>query len=449
MSAAGQAGSNPTAQHTLRRLTRNAGQLLTGNASAAAMGLASVALSARGLGAELFGIFAVVQTYVRVVDGLVNFQSWQAMIRYGIEALKDEDPTRFHRLIKFGFLVDGLTAAAGGVVAISLAWFWAGAFAWEGFSLGLVAIYAGLFMLNVNGTPLAVLRMFDRFDAQAWARFVPEVVRLGALAGAFALGAGLWWCVIIWAVCDALRPVLLMFTAGRELARRGHGRFWRASARGVSRAHRGVWRFLLSSNLTSSIKLVGRELDVLILAVMLGPVAAGGFKIAKLFAKAVGYVIEPVDEAIYPELARLWSVQHVRRFVRTILTAGAALGTLGLAILAGLALTGQSLLSLTVGDEYLSVYAPLLIYTAPSVLIMFGIGLRSAILSMNRPSVLLTIHLTAHVLYFACLPWLLMRYDLIGAAAARWLLVVPWLVGMSTCVTLGIRRREGLAPAAA
>ena len=72
-----------TDDSTLRRLLRNAGYLLGSRVLRDGMGLVALALVARHLGPGGFGVIALLQSYTFTINWLVNFQTWQAIIRYG------------------------------------------------------------------------------------------------------------------------------------------------------------------------------------------------------------------------------------------------------------------------------------------------------------------------------------------------------------------------------
>ena len=75
--------ANHFAGATFKKLIANASVLLSGGLLVSILGVVSVVLVARQLGPEIFGVFALFTSTVLVVDRLVNFQSWQAVVRYG------------------------------------------------------------------------------------------------------------------------------------------------------------------------------------------------------------------------------------------------------------------------------------------------------------------------------------------------------------------------------
>ena len=102
-----------------RRLWQNAAVLLSGNLVSVLFDFVSLVVTARALGPTWFGVFVLIQTYVLVVDNLVNFQSWQAVIKYGADTLDEGDPDHFKSLIKFGTILDIASAIIATVIAIA------------------------------------------------------------------------------------------------------------------------------------------------------------------------------------------------------------------------------------------------------------------------------------------------------------------------------------------
>ncbi len=78
----------------LRRLLRNASYLLGSRVLRDGMGLVALALVARHLGPGGFGVIALLQSYTFTINWLVNFQTWQAIVRYAAELDGPSHPNR-------------------------------------------------------------------------------------------------------------------------------------------------------------------------------------------------------------------------------------------------------------------------------------------------------------------------------------------------------------------
>ncbi len=102
----------------LRHLLKNAGTLLSGNVTAAILGFISLSIAARALGRSQLGVLALIQAYVMVVDRLVNFQSWQALIKYGAESMVQKDSGKLAGFVKLSTILDASSALIGSGIAV-------------------------------------------------------------------------------------------------------------------------------------------------------------------------------------------------------------------------------------------------------------------------------------------------------------------------------------------
>ena len=114
-----------THDSALRRLLRNAGYLLGSRVLRDGMGLVALALVARHLGPGGFGIIALLQSYTFTINWLVNFQTWQAIVRYGAELAGEDQRPALRGLLRLSLLLDAGTALLGGLLGwiISVAFY--------------------------------------------------------------------------------------------------------------------------------------------------------------------------------------------------------------------------------------------------------------------------------------------------------------------------------------
>src|SRR3546814_14513144 len=101
----------------LRRVFANAGWLLGGKGVGALLSIIYIALATRTLGLEEFGRFALVVALGQAIAGLVTFQTWQFVVRYGAAARMEGDVARRERIVAFELMLDLASAAGGGLLA--------------------------------------------------------------------------------------------------------------------------------------------------------------------------------------------------------------------------------------------------------------------------------------------------------------------------------------------
>jgi O-antigen/teichoic acid export membrane protein len=82
-----------------RRIGRNVGIVVTGNAAAAGFGLITLALNARALGTAGLGVLALIMTIATLIDRIAAFQTWLPLVKLGADALAAGDRRRVGQII--------------------------------------------------------------------------------------------------------------------------------------------------------------------------------------------------------------------------------------------------------------------------------------------------------------------------------------------------------------
>lgn len=405
------------------------------------LGLASLALTARALGVEEFGILVLITTYVMIIDKLVNFQSWQAVIKYGADALEQNRDQDFKSLVKFGFMLDGATAILGTAIGTSAAWFvghWRG---WDEQLVLMAAIYSIVILFHIQGTPTGLLRLFDKFNKVAYQHVIASFIKLFGVSIAFFSGAGLWAFLVVWAIADILGNLILVYFASQELAQRKFHGILQSKLGDISQKFSGLWGFALTTNFNSAIRMTSRELDIMIIAALLSPAAVGLYKIAKQFSLVIQKTIDPLYQSIFPELARLYAKGEITKFVCFGFRSSLLAGLFALGVWLFFFFFGEMAIVLIVGNEYLGATGVMLWYMMAIVVATVSFPLQPAMLSMGRPHTTLWVHLVATVIYFTALFVLLPSMGLVGAGVSYLIYYISWSAFMLAIEIFLISRR--------
>ena len=96
-----------------RKLVSNSSWLLGANGVSAVLGFVTGILMARSLGAEQYGILALVTSFTSVANQIFDSRSWEVGIKFTTQFMKANDEPRALAVIKLGYLVDIATSIAG------------------------------------------------------------------------------------------------------------------------------------------------------------------------------------------------------------------------------------------------------------------------------------------------------------------------------------------------
>lgn len=421
-------------QH-LRSLIKNSSYLGISKAVAALCGIATLAFTGRGLGVILFGTLILITSYVKAVNGIAKFQSWQLIVRYGGHGIARGDPEHFKIATGFAFALDMVSGIMGMIVGAAILPFIAG---WVGIGsqyLWLGILYCTLVPIMSSATPDGALRVLDRFDLISWSGTVMPISRAVLSGGAFAAHAGFTVYVGIWYVTELAGQLYPWLLGWRELKRHGLLRDIRPTLRPT--ALDGAWRFAINVNLASSVQAVWGPIGRLVVGGLLGPAGAALFRVASTLADGAQKPADLLGKAFYPEVMRMdLTSKHPWRLM---LRGTALISLIALIAIAGLLIGGKPLMGLLFGKDYLGAYAPLVILMAVPFIGIFSFPLSPMLYALGRSDAPLKAKLLASAAFFITIVPLALSLDIIGAAIS---LVIGNVVNAGAMM-LQLRREHG------
>lgn len=410
-----------------RSLVRNSSYLALSKGVAAICVLTTLALTGRALGAAMFGVLVLVDSYAATASGLTKFQSWQLIIRYGTPALSRGEDQPFKDATGFAFGLDvssGLIGMVGAIALLPLIGHWFGI---PADVVPLAMLYCLLLPTMAAATPTGVLRGLDRFDLISWQGTATPISR--ALCTIVA-----WWTeapfeayLAIWFLSDLAGDMFLWFLAVRELRRRGlyHG----IEAMLRPRDLPGAWKFAINVNLTSSLQTAWGSFATLIVGAVLGPAAAGIYLVAKGLAGALEKPAELLAKVFYPEVLRLdFSSRRPWKFMlRGIALSGLIGGIAALALVLG----GDLLIGRLFGNEFAPAYPVLVALLGATLINTMVFPVTPMLYALDRTGVPLIAQALGAFVYVCAIIPLAHIFGIVGAALA-------FVIGNATSVGVSI-----------
>lgn len=403
----------------------NLGWLLAGKWVGAVLSVVYLGLAARRLGPEQFGQFTLILGTAQAIAAFVSFQSWQIVVRYGMTHLAAEGRGPLARLIAFCISIDLAAALLGCGVA------WAGVaglgtrLGWSPALSRIALLFCAVMLLSVRSTAVGVLRLFDRFGIGATADATTPIMRfLGSLVVVVThpsvqgfLGA--------WAAAEIVTAIVYWIAARRVAA--DVVRLPRpADVRLAPGDNPGLWRFTALTNLSLSLEAGGKQLAVLLVGLLAGPVVAGNYRLATQLSQSIVRVSDMASRAIFAEFARSQSGRRgpdLRRLFRQV-------NRLALAAAAGLILvlsTGRFALLLLAGPGHLDAYPLLRLLAIAAAIDLAGVGFEPVLMAMGLAWRALWLRGVAGLCLVIGLAVLLPRY---GGTGAAWATVLASAVGL-------------------
>lgn len=413
-------------QSPFARLIKNTGVLIAGNVFSSALSLIASIIAARTLTVEPYGILAGIIAYVTIVEKLTSFESWQALIKYGSQALEEGKPDKFGDLLKFGYTLDISTAIGGAIISASLFTTLSEYFDWGQDHALLVVLYSITIAFSIRGSPTALLRLKEQYFWFSLSSSCAAALRLlASLTGAY-LGAGLCFFVAVFALSDVIGKLTLNLAFIHVVYKDKKLAFQSARVRGISRTFPGIWRFVALTNLNSTIRMTSREADVLIIGSVAGPSAMGFYKLAKQLASIPVKLSDPLYQAIFPELARLKSSGNDPEMARLSIRAAVTAGTAALACWIVFAVFSREAIELLAGESFIPAANIAVWYFFALVIAIASFPLTPFMLAIGKPHVSLWVYTVSTIVYFFSIRPLIDLAGLPGAGIAYVLFYLVW-----------------------
>jgi O-antigen/teichoic acid export membrane protein len=421
----------------LNRTLKNFGKVLRGRGIAAVCSVAATALMAHALPVEQFGLVVLLHTYIMVIKGFVNFRSFEAIVRYGIPLQEAGEEAQLKSLLRSTIVLDvssSLFAVAIGVLAVPLV---AGYLHWDA-TLSHWAIFYSLILLTTPiNTSSGILRLYDRFDALGMLYTVTPLVRAALVAAAWLFDGSMLMFILAWGISFCVGNLWMIFRGLFELRGKLNSSLWSGFRWADMRAQgREFWKFIGVVYWQTSIDLLPKHLSTLLAGSLLGPAAAGLFRLAREAATVLNQPAVILREVIFPDLTRAYnrdSATFAKDTFRTAFYAGCA----GFVFVLVALLFGGPLLRL-VGEDYVPAKMLLTLLMVAGSFELASASLRAAAYAMGKAHSLLRIHVLGIFFYLVLFFVLTRSMGLTGPGLAA---IVTSLFTLSLTVRLVSRHQ--------
>jgi O-antigen/teichoic acid export membrane protein len=263
-----------------------------------------------------------------------------------------------------------------------------------------------------------MLRLFARFGLLSWHAIVTPSARLIGVTFAWATEAELLTYLIIWVICGWIGAAAAFALAWREARQRSLLKGMTTSLKRLSADNPGVWRFSLFSNLHASVALIPAQGSVFLVGALIGPGAAGLFRIAREIGTALGKPVDLINQAIFPDIARLVRSAQWSRLMRTAFRAGLVAGAAGAMVTVIIAIVGRPLIELLFGNEFGDAASLLLLLAIATMIRVLAFAADPVLYALNKPQAALSIAIATTLLFLMVLLWRIPSDGLMAAGIA-------------------------------
>lgn len=428
-----------TAAHGLvSRIYANLVRLLGGKAGSAVLGLGYMVIATHALGPVDYGVLVLVHGFAMTVGGIVEFPGWHAIVRYGAQALAEDDHPRMLRLLRFAALVEGAGGICSVLAAAILAPIIGPRLGWSQTAVAFAIPYSFAVLASIRATPAGYLQLLGRFDLLGLHSLVPPAVRLIGAGIAAYFHLGLKAFLVAWLIA-ALAEWVVMWVLGIVAVRRTlRDPQLLGSARGALAENPGLWRFMLAANADVTLTELAARIAPLFVGWILGPAAAGLYAVAQRATVVIQQPAQIMGQAAYAELARLVANGGTGAQLRSALLrcAGVAIAV-ATPVLIILAFFGREVAVALGGHAFADAAGLILLLGVARTAWLVAPPASSALTALGRPTLSVAANLAINLGLLPLLPLMMLW---VGLAGAGWHAIIQG-VGASALLLLMVVRQ--------
>lgn len=400
-------------RETLRRITKSSALVAGATALTFALSILSLAINARALGAQQFGLLAVVQAYFAFVSGLITFDNWQPVIRLGIRS-----PKRIGLIIGSAVALDLAACAVGATVAlIGLVAFRHALGIGEQSQLPLF-LYAVSMLTCLGGTPKGLFRLEGNFGLLAMNQLTFGALLLASSIGLWYFKASLDEYLIVFAVITAFPAVSIFIRMLIALRRRGiaiANPFGTPSRR---RFFRQFFRMATGNGMLSTLLSSRHQVALFVVSSILGSSAAGLYAVASRCANAFTRMAAPLNHVLFPEILKLARERDPLSVRSAMRRAAVGLVFVCLALVVVASATSTLIVTATAGREFAGAADLFCLLLVAEIALWFGYYLNPIILHTSGQMPILKANAVLAILTCVAAAAFAQAFGLLGVGVA-------------------------------
>ena len=295
-----------------KNLFKNSFWAFFGDASASAITFIISIILIKIIGSESYGILILAQSYMNIMDVIINIQSWRSTIQYGQKALVDGNDNELHSYVKLGCIMDISTAILCFIISILLPNLIGGLLHWSNEMILCSEIFAITIISHFAGTPTAILRLFNKYNLVALSKTLAAIFKITAIVAYYLItkNLNLVSSTIIFMLTDFIGNILLVIFAFYNYSKK-----YKISDIIKAKMPKDAKSFIsytLWGTLSEIVDLPVQMIDVFIVSI-LGNSTVAIYKIFKQIVGIISKVTSPIQQSILPQFSELSAKGNEKR----------------------------------------------------------------------------------------------------------------------------------------
>ena len=282
-------------------IVKNAFIMFSGQTIASVIGFLNTFLVLKAIGLEGNGIIAIAANYAGMFNGLFNFQSYNAMIKFGADALEKNDMPQFKKYLKQAVLQDVLTAILAFVVGYICIDYVSDFFIFFSQMVSYIKLYLLIIPFNISGSINALIRLYNDFVVGAKIGIQMTLVKTMLLLIGIVAKCNFTYYIILEIIMSIISSSLYIKSAIKYLKLNNCTDFLKVKI-GFDKE---FTMFNIYNNIVSTLDMPTGQITTLIINKLLGVSEVGVYNVIAKFGTLVTQVTGPLTQSLFPELSKI------------------------------------------------------------------------------------------------------------------------------------------------
>lgn len=398
-------------------LVKNSFWAFAGDSVASAIGLVVTIILIKLIGNEKYGCLVIGQTYMTIIDIIINVQSWKGVIQFGQKSLVEKNEKALGKYIQIGSILDVSTAILCGIIALILAPVIGGWLKWSQETIICAQILSVEIFSHLSGTSTAILRILNKFNLVALQKFLTAIVKISILLILLIKGGtiSLVTATIAYASADIFGNILLVFLAFSSYIKK-YGKRNLINNNEKIDIKRFV-SFTLWGTVLDIVDIPVNYFDIFIVS-LLGTNMVAVFKVFKQCISILSKVTSPIQQSVLPQFSELKAEGEIERGFRAV----KSIRNVILKVIEPIALivgvSSPLWLGFVYGEEYAYHWEVLLIYLLVQTFALSYTTIHPYFLSLDKAKNATIYSLISNIIYCVVAYILVIKFGMIGIIIA-------------------------------
>ena len=377
-------------------------------------------ITARILGVDDYGLLVLVIAYIDIINQFFDFRVWETAVKYIGSFWESGEEEKTRSMIKLSYLIDISSGILAFVIAIAVSKLISKYIIHSPTAYEYIWIYSfSLFVDTANSTSIAILRVFNKYRSIAFIRSSQALFRLVIVSILLVIGCGIKGVLFGYIVASFLGFFIRMLVINRTLTEHQLGKWWNAKLDLIRNHMKGIVWFLGNTSLAATVR-IGEDkfFGTLIIGYFAGKDAVAYYNVATSVAKLVNFIVDPLYEALYPDLVKIKTLNALREIQNVIKHITKKLMLIIIPIIVIIIIFSELIVKLIFGTDYLPASNALKVIAAAILIARMTFWINPLLLAMEKPGLRTMLGVISTSVYLILLFILVPSYSYIGAGFA-------------------------------